>query len=332
MRQRYQQNDTTDHDHASDRLGTVHGFKQCGEEQHSIQKLNGGPLILRMWATIYRATPQLVKIPFTQVDITFSLLSFLFLHIIRVITTPIMVNTYGWPANHKLTNEAVASVVSMFHAALLVPSLYVCLRTQPYRPSAKFSESPSWWNDAAKALILLCNGYMIQDTLFGVFLANYTPGHGIKITSDQIPFIAHHVITVSYMLSTIVVEAGHISAMILMFLGEFTNPMFNSYLMAVSTVNLDFCCGMSEALFQPIAAINAFFYILFRAIISPPFILHLGYDLILTKEGRKNLPLPLSIYFFTCGLIVLYGSVPWIADAWGLLKDTFHGKSILYRL
>jgi hypothetical protein len=287
--------------------------------------IESAPSILRFWAKLYRAIPKLIKVPLTNVDITMAVASAIFLHILRLILTPIMVNYYGWPEGNRWTKEAVASVVSMLHAALLVPSLYICLRTQPYKPCARFDEAPLWWSDASKALMMLCTGYMLQDTVFGVFVPNYVPGVGIKLTTAEIPFIGHHVITVSYMLLTLIVGGGHISAMMLMFLGEFTNPMFNSFLMASNSVKLNFCCGMTPELFQPIAVVNSFFYVLFRAILSPPFIFHLGYDLLLTKDGRKNLPFPFSCYCFLCGLVVLHGSAPWVTDAADMLKDAYNG-------
>jgi hypothetical protein len=313
------------------------GDRDCMDDKVKDKKFDNdttvAPRYLRGMITLFRACPKVCKIPFTKVDITFALLSALVLHAIRLVVTPLMIAKGGWPAGHKYTLDAVSSIVSMMHAMLLVSSLWFCLFPGwRYKPCAKFSETPQWHRDASTALTNMCIGYMLQDTIVCSLLGNYTPQSGLQLTMDDYAFIGHHLITIIYMVSTLIIQAGHFSAMMLMFTGEITNPTFNLYLMYTNAVKLDFCCGITPERYQIIAVVNAIPYLLLRTFIGPLVVVHLGYDILLRKQGRTNIPVPLGIFFVFCGFLVLWGSIPWCNEAWAMIVDAMDGKSLADRL
>lgn len=313
------------------RVGDIDSRDEKAKDK--IDDLRLAPKYLRWMISLYRLCPKVCKIPFTKVDVTFAILSALVLHAIRLGVTPLMVVKGGWPEGHKYTLDAVSSIVSMMHAILLVSSLWFCLFTcQRYKPCTKFSETPRWHRDASTALTNMCIGYMLQDTIVCSLLGNYTAERGLQLSMDDFAFIGHHLITIVYMVSTLIIQAGHFSAMMLMFTGEITNPTFNLYLMYTNAVKLDFCCGITPERFQIIALLNAIPYLLLRAVIGPLVVLHLGYDLLLRKEGRANIPILLGIFFFFCGFLVLWGSIPWCKEAWEMIVDAKNGKSLASRV
>lgn len=304
-------------------------------EKETKDDLYLAPKYLRRWIILYRSCPKLCKIPWTDVDITFALVSASILHVIRLIATPIMIQKVGWPEGRKETLDAVSSVVSMIHAVLLVSSLYFCLFNNsniPYKPCAKFSETPRWHQEACKALLNLCIGYMLQDMIVCSLLTNYTPDKGFQLSIDDFMFIGHHIITIVYMVSTLIIQSGHFSAMMLMFTGEITNPTFNMYLMSSDAVKLDFCCGITTERYQIIAFVNAATYFFMRAIVGPLVVVHLGYDILIRKEGRTNIPILLGIFFVFSGALVLWGSIPWSKEAWGMVVDALGGKPLSDRV
>jgi hypothetical protein len=43
--------------------------------------------------------------------------------------------------------------------------------------------------------------------------------------------------------------------------------------------------------------------------------LHLMYDLLFTKEGRRNVPVSLSVFWIAISWGILIGSIPWMKTA-----------------
>ena len=111
--------------------------------------------------------------------------------------------------------------------------------------------------------------------------------------------------------------------MVLMFLGELTTPIMNvvriSQTMAASGHESMFSNWFTSA--HPILEfVFALLYVLFRVFLGPVAALHLSYDLLLTREGRKNVPVQLSVPGIVMCWSVLLGSIPWIKNAWRIVS------------
>ena len=106
--------------------------------------------------------------------------------------------------------------------------------------------------------------------------------------------------------------------MILMFLGEFTAPIMNvvriSRIAARHEVASKWLLNAHPVLEFAFAVLYAFF----RIVLGPMAAMHLSYDL-LTKEGRSNVPVQLSILWLAMCWGVLFGSIPWIKNALRIL-------------
>lgn len=97
------------------------------------------------------------------------------------------------------------------------------------------------------------------------------------------------------MLSARIAGAGHMSAMILMFNGEFSAPIMNFHFI------LEKACAQYKGitwlsnLFAYNQLLFSFVYIVCRVAVSPFVIAYVSYDLLFTESGRKDVPLWLSL-------------------------------------
>ena len=91
--------------------------------------------------------------------------------------------------------------------------------------------------------------------------------------------------------------AGHMSAMMLMFIGEFSAPIMNLHFILEKASTQDCCKGIMwlPAIFAYNEQFFSIVYLVCRVAISPFAIAHVSYDLLLTKRGRKDVPVWLSI-------------------------------------
>ncbi|KAL7497880.1 hypothetical protein ACHAWT_009123 [Skeletonema menzelii] len=113
------------------------------------------------------------------------------------------------------------------------------LLSQKYVPSAKLQDSPQWYQDAMHALLGFCTGYMIYDSFMGYIVEVWQPGKGPVLSADDWMFLAHHILTTLYMTSSRWVKAGHISAMVLMYNGEFSAPVMNLHFVLEKAMEQD---------------------------------------------------------------------------------------------
>ena len=121
------------------------------------------PSILVGWLRLYRAIPTGLKIPFTKIDVSFTIASALFLACFDLLTAELLCSVMGWTKGSVDTRAVAGSLTTIFHGTILVFGLGTCLATQPYSPSGKMDDHPTWWQDAASSLIQLCTGYMLYD-------------------------------------------------------------------------------------------------------------------------------------------------------------------------
>ena len=116
------------------------------------------------------------------------------------------------------------------------------------------------------------------------------------------------------------VGAGHISALTLMWSGEFTNPLQNVHSISRFAIQMVGDESLWHFFHPYIELVFAAFYFFFRALLAPPQIAHLSYDL-LTKEGRKNVPWYVSIFWIPLCSGIIIGSIPWTLEALDMVKD-----------
>jgi len=187
--------------------------------------------------------------------------------------------------------------------------------------------APQWWQDSVNALMEFCTGYMIYDSVNTILYEAWHPGVGFQFTASDLSFFGHHIATSTYMTWSRIIGAGHQSAMILMYTGEFTNPFHNFYLVVNAAVKLD-CCGgpQIELLLEYAEFVFGLFYTFFRVIVGPVCALHLTYDLLFTSEGRKNVPIIPKILWLVCCWGVLIGSTPWIFECWEFVTKFLEKK------
>jgi len=272
------------------------------------------PLPVRIWVSLYnrqKSSAHLSVIPF-------SIYCSFYLFAWRVFLLRFLIYI-GWPGMDKSTWFVAENVPAIIHSANLCPILYLLLRSQPYNPASKMSAHPQWWQDGANAMMEFCIGYMVYDGLSSLLYRNYvfTPGlFAIKIGAD-LPFLGHHIATVLYMYSCRRIQAGQMSTMIAMFLGEFTNPFQNAMLCLEAAIKQGDCCAGPLAIFlyPKVRFIFGFLYASIRIVIAPIFFAQISYTLLLTKEGRSNVNVKLgSLWVFLLWAVTI-GAIPWMIES-----------------
>jgi len=280
------------------------------------------PFVAQTWLRVYHALPR-CKLPLLRLDISLTLASFVYLTCVRFVIPFLLSNFLGWPEGHINTSLASASVVSMFHSVPLCIGLIVAFSTQKYSPIAKFDEAPTWWREFADALLQFCTGYMVYDSLVNSCWLRWD-GERFQLSDDDYLFLAHHFMTSFYMTSTRIIQAGHMSAMICMLLGELTNPFMNFYMIGGLNTALNCCMSQSlEKLYATNEIVFAVLYNIFRVILAPVFLIPVTYQLVLTKKGRENIPLPLALFWSLMIYGVMFGSASWIVKCHGIYMDYF---------
>jgi len=280
------------------------------------------PFVAQTWLRVYHALPR-CKLPLLRLDISLTLASFVYLTCVRFVIPFLLSNFLGWPEGHINTSLASASVVSMFHSVPLCIGLIVAFSTQKYSPIAKFDEAPTWWREFADALLQFCTGYMVYDSLVNSCWLRWD-GERFQLSDDDYLFLAHHFMTSFYMTSTRIIQAGHMSAMICMLLGELTNPFMNFYMIGGLNTALNCCMSQSlEKLYATNEIVFAVLYNIFRVILAPVFLIPVTYQLVLTKKGRETIPLPLALFWSLMIYGVMFGSASWIVKCHGIYMEYF---------
>eukprot|EP00553_Chaetoceros_curvisetus_P003665 CAMPEP_0204635038 /NCGR_PEP_ID=MMETSP0717-20131115/30627_1 /ASSEMBLY_ACC=CAM_ASM_000666 /TAXON_ID=230516 /ORGANISM="Chaetoceros curvisetus" /LENGTH=166 /DNA_ID=CAMNT_0051653657 /DNA_START=1 /DNA_END=501 /DNA_ORIENTATION=+ len=152
-----------------------------------------------------------------------------------------------------------------------------------------------------------------------LYIKNWT------IVPDDIPFLGHHVVTTLYMSQVRVLEAGHISAMTLMWSGEFSNPLQNGHVITRFAIQMTEDGTLWHIVHPFLELMFAIVYFVFRALLGPVQIAHITYDL-LTREGRKNIPLYISIGWIIMIWGILIGSIPWTKECYEMALDGLEVK------
>lgn len=280
-----------------------------------IEEKEAIPLLLRPWCSVYRSVPTL-KLPFTNLDVGFTVFSCLALIGLNLSIILPTIEWMGMPAGVQETKEVAACLTSIVFSMNLVAALGVCLLSQPYSPSARMDGAPQWWQDCASALIQFCTGYMFYDSFVSYVVNRWVPGQGPVLTTSDWMFLGHHFATTFYMTSARLMGAGHMSAMILMFTGEFTNPAQNLWIACQTAIKLDCCNGWQfHVMLSYSEYLYALLYVPMRTVGGYGAGAHLTYDLLFTKQGRKNVHVWLTLLWMPMCWGVLIASIPWIEEA-----------------
>ena len=279
------------------------------------------PFILRPWIHLYCSTPK-ICIPGTDIDIVWSFRCAIFFSILRL-TFRYALYYLGWPVGSPDTYLASACMTSFCHSSLMLPGLAAILLSQKYVPSGKLQTSPMWYQDATHSLMGFCTGYMIYDSILGYVVETWQPGIGPVLSADDWMYVIHHALTAMYMTTARWKKAGHMSAMMLMFNGEFSAPIMNMHhLLELATVQE---CWKDIAWLPTLFTYNeqmfSLIYIICRVAVSPFVIGYVSYDLLFTKRGRRNVPLWLSLSWMPMCWGVQFGSIPWIMTCIETLKN-----------
>jgi len=225
-----------------------------------------------------------------------------------------------------MTTDAASSLTSILHAVYLCACLATLLLKIPggwrsYIPSCKMSshKQSKDWQDAATACLEMCTGYMLFDACW---MVRDTHNLGMNLNEFDFMILGHHFLTAFYMTSCRVIQAGHLSAMVLMLTGEITNPVMNSFFVTRFAMQLECCSSENLILLHTLLEhVHAVSYPFCRILAGPVCTLHNSWDLLFTREGRENVPLPLSLIWVTMAFAVLIGSVPFSLDAIDMLRD-----------
>mmetsp|Transcript_26150 Transcript_26150/g.29907 ORF Transcript_26150/g.29907 Transcript_26150/m.29907 type:complete len:335 (+) Transcript_26150:64-1068(+) len=275
------------------------------------------PLLAAFWCKVYDAAPKVYAGKNNTMDVGFSLVVIFIFILLRKVILHILYSM-GWPSSgdeHQNTLFVEACFIGgIFHTPLLVPVLFVLLRSQPFIPSASITEHPVWYQKTTSAMLQLCTGFMIYD--FGITLWDrWDKDVGYPVLNEDDPlYMLHHFMTAFYMVTTTMIGAGQASAMICMFLGECTNPFFNLHLVFEKAVQTGFCCS-DGSIFQKIRFVNeiltAISYVSVRGFIAPCAIgIYTCYGLLFPKNNI----IPFALRITYCILIwgVLFGSIGWV--------------------
>ncbi|GMI17144.1 hypothetical protein TrLO_g10764 [Triparma laevis f. longispina] len=222
----------------------------------------------------------------------------------------------GWQtATDDKERECLGGLVALTHSTLLLGPLFGLLMTHPtMKPSSQFSDSPPKWNYAAKTLISYTTSYMLQDAFWMLYYSTDPSQSAYPSPGENdMMFLLHHLATILYMSSCRYIDAGHYSAMWLMWLGEVTNPVHNVYLL-LEYARVNHPGENVEVLFFYFSKAFALSYGLLRIFIGPLAGLWIVYDLILTPAGRKNVGLVLGIIWAILIEEVLKGSFYYAFD------------------
>lgn len=271
----------------------------------------------RLFVSAYNALP-----------IPFVITSAAFFVSIRLLARMTLESVFGWPVDDLIhTDRAASSVPSIFHSTILCPGLIAAFLSHNYNPSEHISKANKRWQTLVSALLQFCTGYMLNDLMFLLYRGMSEDSWIPQLSTGDLMFVGHHIVTATYMTQTRVYQAGHMSAMICMLLGELSNPVHNLYLILEIASELDCCYGpILMKLHEFVPGIFAIIYIVLRAFVGPVFLLHCTWNLLFSKDAKENLPLWVRIFWSTMIWGVVFGSIPEIMACKDLATSFLAGK------
>merc|ERR1712232_925737 len=183
---------------------------------------------------------------------------------------------------------------------------------------------PEWWQKGTNALLEFCTGYMLYDGLYNSVYRFFDPeSMSFHITTEHWCYLGHHFATSFYMTSVRINGAGHLSAMIIMFFGEITNPVQNSRSAIQTMLKMGECCSstfLETTVYPLVDFLYALMYAIIRVGLNPYLNIRITYDFLFTKEGRERMALPLSLSLLFMLWGVTFGTIPWCFESVELVK------------
>lgn len=291
---------------------------------------------IQPWVNIYNRVTNLVGITIpllsARIPMGFTIMFiFLFAAYRRLFRVVILPSDYfGWQPDTPEIDAVSGNFTSMFHSILLITLLYPLLlhRLQLIFPSEKITEAPRAWQDGVNASLELCTGYMIYDTIWGVFARNNF-NYALLSTGDWC-YVGHHIATSVCMVGCRVIGAGHIFTMLLMFDGELSNPFNNTVLIMERAMREGDCCAGYWIIncYRYAQIAYAIIYFLCRVIIGLPLAIYITYDVLLTKRGRKNVPIMTGVLWMLAVWGVIIGSIPWVKESFIMVQHFMQGQKM----
>jgi TLC domain len=272
---------------------------------------NNVPTLAKVWLSIYHAVPKM-KLKGSSIDWGFTCACVIFFFVARLMLQEIL-HSFGWPIGSPVTKDAAGSLTgAIFHTPNLVTVSFVLMRSvKVYNPLAVASDHPVWWQDVADAIIQLCTGHMICDTIVGLILDRWIPGQGPKFDDEAWLFLTHHIISLLYLVSTRLLKAGQQSMLMCFLIGEVSNPTFCAYLVCQIAKTLDCCSGpKGMQVIRYIEILNSIIYIPCRAIIGPIIGTHMSY--LIMKNKVSSIPIVIRILWTMIMWGIAIGSIPYI--------------------
>jgi hypothetical protein len=188
----------------------------------------------------------------------------------------------------KLRGTFSSCTMSIFHGIVAtVMATYELKRAWPVDVAAT--------NTARLDLVMtFSTAYMLVD-LF-CFLLPLTP--------NDFLFVGHHIMTATYMMSSVLLGRGGVSVAVLMALGEATSIFQNSWYIAR---DLRKDSPLAAAAFKRLSPAYTVAFVIVRTLIGPPAITWLARRLVLTDR----LPFALRSYWAACAVLGVTGSQLW---------------------
>ena len=276
-------------------------------------------MILQVWSNLSSSLPLQVKLPIglggSPLDFSVCFATFWVLGCINAAVQSLLVNYGGFPKD-KSQQLVAASAVGILHSTLVVSGCCLLFVRRRYLPCEKMSEAPLWWQDASHALMQFCTGYMMYD-----FCAMIING---DVDPSDYAFLAHHAIVVVMITSARMVGAGHVAVMMLIVLGEVTNPFQNGYYMTSTALKLD-CCkelGWLRTADYVTTFLFCVSYIFVRTFFGWAMFGHMTYSLFV--HGKKNgIPIGLSIFWSVLKWAIAVVSIAWVQDCIRILQENY---------
>jgi len=291
---------------------------------------------IQPWVSIYNRVTNLVGITIPLLSaripmgftIMFTFLFAAYRWLFRVVILPS--DYFGWQPDTPEIDAVSGNFTSMFHSILLITLLYPLLlhRLQLIFPSEKITEAPRAWQDGVNASLELCTGYMIYDTVWGVFARNNF-NYALLSTGDWC-YVGHHIATSVCMVGCRVIGAGHIFTMLFMLFGELSNPFNSTVLIMERAMREGDCCAGYWIIngYRYAQISYAIIFFLCRVIIGLPLAMYTTYDVLLTKRGRKNVPLMTGVLWMLAVWGVTIGSIPWIKESFIMVQHFMQGQKM----
>ncbi|KAL3135386.1 hypothetical protein ABBQ32_007570 [Trebouxia sp. C0010 RCD-2024] len=170
--------------------------------------------------------------------------------------------------------------------------------------SSNFPFSLDAPNNASTNLIMqLSAAYMAVD--FFMFLIPFTPGDYL--------FVGHHIMTFGYMISSLVINRGGLSCLILMVLGESTSLFQNSWLIS-RELRRD--SNVALRAFEMLSPIYTYVFLFVRSVVAPPVVVWFA----MTLMAATKLPFACRATWASFAVLTVAGSQMWSYKLWRGLK------------